>query len=466
MVRYNINAKMFNRLCKFKISSILIIFFIVLSSFTVSSVYISVKENVTDENYDLLIITPDKFANLLKILERHKEKHSIETEIHSLSSIYNGYELEGRDYQEKIKLFIKNEYDLHNITYVLLVGGYRLLPLRYVSNVDLDSAWPELEFISDLYYADLYDSNGNFSSWNSHENGRFGEWSRDMADDRDIDLKPDVYVGRLACSNIIELITVIQKIIAYETKTNGSEWFKKMVGVGGDSYIEYEGNEGEINTQNAMNNMPNFEHVQLWVSNGNLIEPDDVINTINQGCGFIYFDGHGTPMWWVTYPTNNNTEYIYGLSTVRMNLLKNRNKLPICVVSSCHNVQIDVKPIKILYEPSFHSTWLLKSWAWKFVSKIGGGSIAVIGNTGFGLSRQDKESLEGADSYLCPQFFWQIGMNNTEYLGEAWGKAINDYLEEFPIDWGTPHWSDSSKDAKTVQQWLLLGDPSLKIGGY
>jgi hypothetical protein len=449
-----------------KVKLAVLIVIITINTISVTVFSESLQKIQTDDNYDLLIISPNKFIIFLKVLEKHKEKHSVETKIVDANNIYKNDEIKGRDNQEKIKYFIKNEYDTHSIKYVLLVGDYKQIPVRYINNVDLDSAWPELNFISDLYYADIYDEEGNFSSWNSNDNELFGEWSRDVADDADIDLKPDVYVGRLACSNILDVITVVQKIIIYETKTYDSEWFKRIVGVGGDSYIEHEGNEGEINTQNAMDNLPDFDHIKLWASNGNLTNQNDVINAINQGCGFIYFDGHGTPMWWVTFPPNNNSRYIYGLSTMRMTSLKNKEKLPICLVSSCHNLQIDVKPLNILSEPTFHHDWIIKCWGSRLLSKIGGGAIAAIGNTGFGLSKEDKISQEGADSYLYPQFFWEYGINGTSILGETWGKAINNYLEEFPIDWNTPHWSDSSKDAKTLQQWILLGDPSLKIGGY
>lgn len=449
---------------KIKIFTLLVIFLTITSAFSVNSNE-GVK-NLPDTNYDLLIIAPYKFKVILRSLEIHKEKHNIKTKIVDIKTIFNDDSLKGADKQEKIKYFIKNEFDNHNIKYVLFVGDYKLIPVRYIQNVDLYSGWGELEFISDLYYADIYDSNGNFSSWNSNNNKLFGEWKGNMAEDNNIDLRPDVYVGRLACSNIFEVFVVVRKIIKYETETYGTPWFKRMVGVGGDSYIDFEGYEGEENTQNAMNNLPDFEHVKLWASNGNLTGQKDVINEINKGCGFIYFDGHGTPQMWATFPPGNNSRFIQGLGVYRMNGLKNKDRLPICLVSACHNLQIDVNPLKILYEDFYHFTWIKKCWGWKLVSKIGGGSIATIGNTGFGLSKEDKQSMEGADSFLCPQFFWEYGINGTDILGEVWGKAINSYLDEFPIDWNVPHWNDSSLDAKTVQQWILLGDPSLKIGGY
>ena len=44
--------------------------------------------------------------------------------------------------------------------------------------------------------------------------------------------------------------------------------------------------------------------------------------------------------------------------------------------------------------------------------------------------------------------------------------AISGYLDRYPIDWDTPAAWDFAIDAKTVQQWVILGDPSLRIGGY
>ena len=82
------------------------------------------------------------------------------------------------------------------------------------------------------------------------------------------------------------------------------------------------------------------------------------------------------------------------------------------------------------------------------------------------MTKEDKESQEGASDYLDPQFFWEYGINGTDILGETWGHAITNYLKKYPIDWSTPAGEDAAIDAKTVQQWILLADPSLKIGGY
>ncbi|MCJ7571553.1 MAG: C25 family cysteine peptidase, partial [Candidatus Thermoplasmatota archaeon] len=339
----------------------------------------------------------------------------------------------------------------------------------YVYN-SLDEAY----YISELYYADIYDKNGDFSSWDTNNNRIFGEWNGTEAQDKDIDLYPDVYVGRLACRNLLEVNIMVDKIITYETSTYGSDWFNRIVVCAGDTYPNGQypfptpDFEGEKNAKTVLSYMPGFSNTSLFTSDGSFTGPSDIINAVNQGCGFLFFDGHGNPMVWSSHPSNNKT-WINGLRVGDMIYLKNKNMLPVCVVSGCHNLQLDVNLLNLLKdfkEAYYWSIWTPECWGWKLTRKIGGGSIATIGCSGLGMSKEDKSSLEGASDYLDPQFFYEYGINGTDILGECWGKAINRYLNRFPIDWNTPSSWDYAYDAKTVQQWVLLGDPSLKIGGY
>jgi hypothetical protein len=49
-------------------------------------------------------------------------------------------------------------------------------------------------------------------------------------------------------------------------------------------------------------------------------------------------------------------------------------------------------------------------------------------------------------------------------LGEMFGEAITEYINDCPTDWNGEFldiW-----DCKTVASCILIGDPSMKIGGY
>ena len=428
--------------------------------------------------YDLLILTPQEFFRKLKPLVNHKNSFDVSTICVTLDEVYDQMYWQGRDHAEKIKYFIKNAFDKWGIKYALLVGDFRHMPVRYVFNGDVNGGFYEPCFISELYYADIYDENGDFSSWDSDGDGIYGEWIDDgisnVAEDKDINLRPDVYVGRLACRNIQEVKIMVSKIITYEATTYNQNWFKRLVVVAGDTYPEGQypfdtsGYEGEENTMNAIENMSGFEVEKLWISLGTFKRPKDVIDAINKGCGFMFFDGHASPIAWGTHP-HNSEKFIYGLRLKDMWRMRNLNKMPIVIAGACHNSEFDVTPLNLLHnftESLNHGTYPLECWAWKLTSKPFGGSIATIANTGLGMSKEDKDSMEGAGDYMDLQFFCEYGTNGSEILGEVWGKAINRYLNRYPIDWDTPAAWDYAYDAKTVQQWVLLGDPSLKIGGY
>jgi hypothetical protein len=214
--------------------------------------------------------------------------------------------------------------------------------------------------------------------------------------------------------------------------------------------------------------MTGFNIEKLWVSDGSFTGPKDVIKTISRGCGIMLFDGHASPLAWGTHPQNSE-EFIYGLKLQHMWRLSNGYKLPVVVAGACHNAQFDVTPLNLLDDFGLslsHGTFPVECWAWKLTSKPFGGSIATISNTGLGMSKEDKDSMEGAGDFMDLQFFYIYGNDYSDILGEIWGAAIDRYLDHFPVDWSTPAAGDYAIDAKTVQEWVLLGDPSLKIGGY
>ncbi len=441
------------------------------------------------ETYDLLIIALTKYADALQPLIIHKIENGIPSKFVAVEEIYNGsyFPVTGRDDPEKIKYFIKAAKEEWGIIYVMLVGDFRTIPVRYVFNADNNTDWNEPYFISELYYGDLYDKNHNFSSWDSNNNGIYGEWYSEVAKDPDIDLYPDVFIGRLACINEAEVKGMVRKIITYETTAYGKDWFNRFVVVAGDTYPEslnpnWTGYEGEVNTLNAIENMSGFEPIKLWTSDGSFNGTKDVIREVNNGCGFLLFEGHANAFTWSTHPPNKAHTWIDGLNTLTMEFLRNKQMLPVCVVGGCHNNEFDVTPrnifkglkeeglryfaMKTFFGSFWKYTWIPECWGWKLTRISKGGSIATLGCTGLGMSKEDKQSFSGAGDYLEPTFFHEYGVNGTTILGKVWGNTITDYLNHYPIDWQTPAAKDFAIDAKTVQQWALFGDPSLKIGGY
>jgi hypothetical protein len=282
----------------------------------------------------------------------------------------------------------------------------------------------------------------------------------------------------------MEVKIMVDKIINYETNTYGKTWFNDIVVVAGDTYLEshnpnWTGYEGEYYGDLAIENMTGFNPVRLYTSDGSLSGSTDVINAVSDGCGFLYFVGHGNPQTWGNHPPDDET-FVNGLTNKDMSKLRNRDKLPICLISGCHNCQFDVNLfnfIKGLREFRFNyfdyefykKEWVPECWGWRMTRKIEGGSVATIGCTALGFTKEDKDSFDGGINELEVEFFKQYGQNNIDVLGDTWAAAINWYIDTYPLDWneseenGIP---DSWVDAQVVETWVLFGDPSLQIGGY
>jgi hypothetical protein len=431
----------------------------------------STEKNDFKTNYDLLIISPKKFARILKPLVNHKNDHGVRTIFNTTEEIYAKFE--GRDKAEQIKYFIKYAIESFGIKYVLLVGGRKgqlatenwWVPVRYSY---LDRPYgknAERKFLSDLYFADIYDKNGNFSSWNNNNNSMYGEWPINKTATDIPDLYPDVYVGRLPCRNAFQVRTTVKKIIKYESGKRSDSWFKNMVVVAGDTYPRTPYIDGEVYTQMALDMMTDFRPIKLLVSDHSLQNWKDVAKAINNGCGFIYFSGHGNPTLWGTRnPPEDNSTWVYGPKLKNMPFIINGKKLPVCIVGSgCFNSMFNVSLGK---SPWVYGYTIPLCWSEALTYKIDGGCIAVIGSTAFSYESPDINTGFGGIEWLDINFFREYGINKVDILGEAWGKTVTSFIDNFPINWSDNTTKGSALIAKNAEMWLLMGDPSLKIGGY
>jgi hypothetical protein len=448
--------------------------------------------------FDLLILSPNTFIKNVQPLVNHKNKFGVRTKLVSLDYVYN-HIWYGRDRAEKIKLFIKEAIEKSGINYVLLVGAIKgqtfkwNIPVRlsHVVPFEEEQEYREKSFISDLYFADIYDSSGEFSSWDSNNDNIFSVWNDTYKDE--MDLYPDVYLGRLACRGNQEVKIMVNKIINYEKeKCSEEDWFNNLILVAGDSYNDSDFNtnynEGEVISEKAITLMPDFIPVRVYANKttGEDINKNTINNAMNNGSGFAYFCGHGSINSWSThFPIQQGFEWTDGYKCKDMMYLKNKEKLPIAVIGGCHNGQFDVTFMNffkgILEEGllGYFNTekgnlggfwnpkiWITNCWAWWLTSAPRGGSVATIANSGLGThgsgdldNNSIADYMEILDGWLELNFLKCYGTYNKDILGENHADTLTSYLNRFLGD-------NTRMDVKMVQQWVLFGDPSLKIGGY
>jgi hypothetical protein len=424
--------------------------------------------------YSLLILAPQDFTSALQPLVDHKIAMGLPTILKTLTDIDNTQGLQGRDEAEKVKYYIQAAMDQWGIHYVILVGGRNSqfkdtwwFPVRYASSAD---DW-ETQYLSDLYFADIYNATG-FSTWDSNTNGLYAEWyPNQSAGDTGIDYIPDIAVGRLPARSLREVNTEVTKIITYETTAYTSTWFPTMLVAAGDTYPQsqnpnWTGAEGEFYGDEAIQNMTDFTPTRLYTSDDTFTSKNDIINAMSAGYGFVYLVGHGSPKQWGNH-AYNSTAFIQGPNTNDMWKFRNQDRLPICIVSGCHNCQFDVYLHRVFNKTlRYRQEYIPECWGERSLSTSNGGMVSTIGVTGLGFTKEDKTSFKGGINELERAFFHAYSTNHSLRLGDVWATAITWYALTYPVDAGQPGGSDSWIDSKIIASWELLGDPSLQIGGY
>jgi hypothetical protein len=231
--------------------------------------------------------------------------------------------------------------------------------------------------------------------------------------------------------------------------------------------------------------MPNdFDKEFLWTSNGKWTDQSQVISEFNKGAGFVFFSGHGSPGWWGNHfpgiPGNRHKGETEGLLVfdfsgspyLPMNKLTNDYKNPVVVVGGCHNSDFNVSLIPSIIDKR-NALWTHcygrptpECWAWYLTSLSKRGAIACMGNTGYGYGILNEWCTSGGvDNWITTEFFKQYGTEGYEILGEAYAQTLTSYINVFRTI-GDPESPWDSIHEKTVQQWILHGDPSLILGGY
>jgi len=417
-----------------------------------------------NDEYDLLIISPNNFQKSLETLVTHKEGHGIKTKLVTLDEIYQDryFTVDGRDDAEEIKYFIFNAFNQWGIDFVLLVGNINKIPIRKTWMGSGDS---ERTPLTDLYYADICFSDGSFCSWDSNENGYYGEFWHGVQDDL-VDLYADVYLGRLACNNAFEVKTAVKKIIDYENNAYGSDWSNNFLLIGGDTHPSFNDYaEGEVLIDEIAEITPTMNHIMLKTSD-DTFSHESVNDAINDGAGLVCYAGHGFEIGLSTHPPNSEEWVNYNYWNIFG--LRNKEKLPIILFDACLTARLDYNILNLIYDIIYFTSPLPKldkldninfpilfpCIAWEFVSQPYGGAVASIGATRvtYGMIEEDGDILGGC-SYFTLKFF--EAYENSSYLSEMLVSASNDYLNY-------AYWFDPF----VIEEMVLLGDPSLKIGGY
>lgn len=231
-----------------------------------------------DPGAKYLIISHDNFYDAVLPLARWKHQKGITTKIVKLSEIGSS--------AAEIRDYVVDAYTTWQVKpeFLLLVGAPNYLPFPVVANV-----------YSDNYYTNM-----------------------------DADIYNEILSGRLTCHDTMEAKTVVNKILLYERNPDVTDptWFRKGCLI--------------ANTDNTPDDSIYFENILYYASlmaNNDYVvidtfsdlyghNADDVMNSVNNGRGYLLYRGVGGNNW--DFPFNCNP-----------NQANNGVKLPIVLSITC-----------------------------------------------------------------------------------------------------------------------------------
>jgi uncharacterized membrane protein len=387
------------------------------------------------ENYKLLIISPDKkvFIENLTRLVQFKTQTDISTKLVNLSEISNSdyFPVQGRDLQEQIKYFIFNAKKSWNISYVILAGDKAQIPHRMV----FISGGMAGDTPADLYYADVFDSEMKFNAWDYDNDNIFGEYIGGNVDKAD--LYPDVFLGRLPADTGPEIEVLVDKIIHYETTTSGQPWFDNITMMGSNTFAGTGTPEGEYSAEYISENyMQDFIHTKIYETNTyddkDLdLTNSNIVNSINQGSGFVTFHDHGSPQAWFSNSMFNSNDAA---------TLTNGDKLPFLNFDACSTGRFDDQDCiaeRVILNPN-------------------GGSIISIGSSRIGWGAWGTDHIKRRSGYFNVHLY-EMYNNGEGTVGRVFSGSKISYLDNVGVN--------DYMDYMTLTEYTLFGDPSLNIGG-
>ncbi len=213
-----------------------------------------------------------------------------------------------------------------------------------------------------------------------------------------------------------------------------------------------------------MEYLPDFEAVRVYASQTD-ITPRNIRRALGKGGMFVHLHGHGSPLVWTSCKPLNFEKWERGLYIMDVPLFFNR-EYPIVVIGGCHTSMFNVSmTIYSWGRPSFRG---LSEW---LVAKFLGGAIATLGYTCFPVASpgedgdldgdgiNEPDCVESGYGYMQLRLFYSYGEKDLQHLGECWKFAVGNYTDHFKLPYTRWH-------IHTIHGFVLLGDPSLKIGGY
>jgi hypothetical protein len=387
------------------------------------------SESKSGDDYQLLIITPAQFTSNFQDLMDTYLQRGIKSEVVTRETINSSGS--GQDLAEKIRNYIIQEYQEHNIEYVLLGGDVEHVPYRgFYCYVISGGGYEDENIPADLYFAAL---DGN---WNTDSDNRWGEPGED-------DLLPELAIGRFSFSNVTELNNMVHKTMSYQNtpvlgefnnalmagewlygdpyETWGSDYLELLIGHRTDNGYETWGIPETYNFQKL------YEENQSWGAN-------DLITAINSGKQYVHHVGHANSTY-VAYMGNSDITdgNFFGANGIDHNYTIFHSHGCICGAFD-------------------ESDCIMEKMA-----SIANFAVAVVGNSRYGWFNEGQ--TEGPGAHLHREMVDAMYHEKLNHIGAAFAEAK---IQTAPWVTAPGQWEEGAL-RWNFYDINILGDPTLAL---
>lgn len=368
-----------------------------------------------DEIRRMLIVTDLSLETIFEQLAERRTDQGILTEVITMNVIYSMSS--GRDNAEKLRNFVKNYYLANGLDFLLLGGDTNLVPFRFAYAMTCEAGYASREdsLPCDLYFSDL---DGN---WDANLNDIFGEI------DDDVDLHPDIFVGRATVENTTEAQTFVDNIAAYEDCFQ-DDFYQDVLFLAAVLWTDPYTNSGESKDYIDEQFLPDYLNItKLYQALGNE-NLSTTMAALNSGQNLVNHDGHA---WYSSLGVGDDYMGIGDMDDIN----SDGRFAAVMYSIGCWSAAFDFDAI-----------------AEHFITNSSGGGVGFIGNSSYGWGSPGNP-LYGYSDALDHLFF--------DYLYSNWSLTSGEllaYTKEYFIPFS--QWEN-------VYRWHqydvnLLGDPSLR----
>jgi hypothetical protein len=336
---------------------------------------------------EYVVITPAFLASSFAPLVEWKTRKGVPAAVVTTEWIASNYA--GADAQERIRAFIAEARAQWGTAWVLLGGDTALVPARRAYAMTCEAGMhPDEDAIAcDLYYSDLD------GTWNADGDATYGETTDD------VDLYPDVFVGRASVVTTADAATFVAKTLTYE-RTPPAGWFLDALLAAELLWTNPYTDSGiALDRIDHESIPPEYDPLtKLYESLGNETVTA-VVSALNAGKSHFLHSGHA---WYDCMGCGNG--YLY---RSQVDGLTNQTEQPLAYSIGCWPAAFDLPQICI---------------AEHFIRNPHGGAVAFIGNSRYGWAAPGNPGYGYSERFM-QEFYRALFVDGLANAGAALAAA-------------------------------------------